>query len=75
MPAHSAVPRGAARGRGRLMNDPECNQCKKTDRDTVLRKCPVCYKYFCDEHAHLMGGRTFCSSMCADFFFFSDSDE
>ncbi len=57
------------------MEKPECVHCKKSDDETTLRKCPICFKRYCDEHAYLMSGRTFCSQPCADFFFFSDSDE
>ena len=57
------------------MEHPACGQCGKTDEQTTLRKCPICFKLFCDEHAYLMSGRTFCSQPCAEFFFFSESDE
>jgi len=57
------------------MIEEKCVQCGKGDDETTLRRCPVCYKYYCDAHAYLMGGRTFCSHPCADFFFFSDADE
>ena len=57
------------------MADHECVQCKKTEDETSLHKCPICFKYFCGEHAYLMSGRTFCSQPCAEFFFFSETDE
>jgi hypothetical protein len=65
----------AERGRKDLMADHECVHCKKTDDETSLHKCPICFKYYCNEHAYLMSGRTFCSQPCAEFFFFSDADE
>lgn len=54
---------------------PECVHCKKTEEQVTLRKCAICHKYFCDEHAHLMSGRAFCSAPCADYFFFGDPDD
>ena len=53
----------------------ECVTCKKTENETTLRKCAVCHKYYCDEHAFLYSGRSFCSKHCADYFFFADPDD
>lgn len=51
-----------------------CWQCEKSIDDALLRKCPICFKHFCEEHGHLMSGRPFCSPGCAEYFFFSDDD-
>ena len=53
----------------------ECVTCKKTADETTLRKCPVCHKYYCDDHVFLYSGRSFCSKHCADYFFFADPDD
>jgi hypothetical protein len=53
----------------------ECNVCHKSESDTRLHKCPICHKYFCEDHAHHRSGLWFCSSGCAEYFFFSDPDE
>ncbi len=52
-----------------------CTQCDRTADDTRLGKCPICFKRFCDDHQHQMSGRAFCSSQCAQYFFFADPDE
>ena len=57
------------------MNDSNCHACQKTVDETRLHKCPICFKYFCDEHSASMSGRMFCSKGCAEYFFFADEDE
>jgi hypothetical protein len=57
------------------MAEHQCVHCNKTDDETKLSKCPICFKYYCNEHAYQMSGRTFCSQPCAEFFFFSETDE
>ena len=52
-----------------------CANCEKTLDDGRLYKCPICFKVVCDEHVCLMSGREFCSSGCAQYFFFGDEDE
>jgi hypothetical protein len=52
-----------------------CVVCEKTLDDARLSKCPICFKYVCDEHAYNMSGREFCSDGCARYFFFGDEDE
>ena len=52
-----------------------CWQCEKSSDETLLTKCPVCFKHFCEEHCHNMAGRPFCSSGCAEYFFFAEADE
>lgn len=53
----------------------ECHGCKQDDKQVQLSKCPICFRYFCEEHCYLMSGRRFCSAACADYFFFSDPDD
>jgi len=53
----------------------ECIVCKRTEREVALHKCPVCMRYFCDSHRHIMAGREFCGERCAKYFFFPDDDE
>jgi hypothetical protein len=53
----------------------ECHECHKSDEETKLEKCPICFKYFCEDHAYHRSGLRFCSSGCAEYFFFSDPDE
>jgi hypothetical protein len=57
------------------MPDNECVHCKKTEGQASLHKCPICFKYYCGEHAYQLSGRTFCSQPCAEYFFFSDPDD
>lgn len=57
------------------MVEVECCECKKTEPETRLRKCPICFKHYCDDHAHQRSGVSFCSSGCAEYFFFADPDE
>ncbi len=51
-----------------------CFECQKTSDETQLSKCPTCHKRFCDDHAHRMSGRWFCSRGCAQHFFFAEPD-
>jgi hypothetical protein len=60
---------------GRRMNTNECRECKRKDTDVRLSKCPICFKYFCEDHAVQRSGLAFCSTGCAEYFFFSDPDE
>jgi hypothetical protein len=53
----------------------ECHQCGKKGTEVRLYKCPICHKYFCDEHTYLWSGRPFCSSGCAEYFFFGDEED
>jgi hypothetical protein len=52
----------------------ECHKCNASEDEKTLKKCPVCFKYFCQDCATNRGGRLFCSKYCADFFFFGDGD-
>jgi hypothetical protein len=53
----------------------ECCSCKATDDEKRLHKCPICFKYVCEDCALNRGGRLFCSKYCADFFFFGEGDD
>jgi hypothetical protein len=55
--------------------DAKCHACGKSLVEARLEKCPICFRYFCDEHGFARSGRPFCSRGCADHFFFSDPDE
>ena len=52
-----------------------CLVCKKNEDEATLNKCPVCFRYYCTDHAHLMAGREFCSQGCARYMFSPDDDE
>jgi hypothetical protein len=51
-----------------------CLTCHKTEDETPLHKCPICFKYVCGEDAYNYSGRIFCGKHCADYFFFADED-
>jgi hypothetical protein len=53
----------------------ECYDCNRTAEDTSLFKCPICFRYFCLDHAYVMSGQRFCTQLCAQYFFFSDEQE
>jgi len=53
----------------------ECHKCKKSGIKTHLRKCPICFKYFCEDHAYHRSGVSFCSKGCSEYFFFADPDD
>jgi hypothetical protein len=52
----------------------ECVHCGKNDTETSLQKCPICFKWYCEEHSYSMSGRSFCSQFCAEYFFFGEED-
>jgi hypothetical protein len=52
-----------------------CVICQKDDKESTLHKCPICFKLVCSDCARREYGRTFCSKLCADQFFFGDDDE
>jgi hypothetical protein len=52
-----------------------CHKCDKSEVDALLQKCPICFKWSCDDCGHRAYGRVFCSRRCADQFFFGDDDE
>jgi hypothetical protein len=51
-----------------------CLTCHKTEDETRLHKCPICFKYVCAEDAYNFSGRIFCGKHCSDYFFFADED-
>ena len=53
----------------------QCNECQRTEDTHRLTRCPICYKLSCQEHSYQMGGRVFCSTHCAQYFFFASPDE
>jgi hypothetical protein len=53
----------------------ECRQCRKTEEETHLSRCRVCFQHFCEEHTTVRGGVAFCSPGCATSFFSPDSDD
>ena len=52
-----------------------CEACQKGEVETLLYKCPICFKWTCDDCGKRQYGRVFCSKRCADQFFFGDDDE
>jgi hypothetical protein len=52
-----------------------CTVCSASDEMKRLRKCPICFKYVCEECGFFFAGRYFCSKGCADEFFWGGSDE
>ena len=53
----------------------QCIECNRTEDETTLHKCAICFKSFCEEHSYQVTGRMFCSRHCAEYFFFGDADE
>lgn len=53
----------------------ECVGCNVDDREIRLHKCPICFKWVCDNCAVHAFGRLFCARKCADAFFFGDDDD
>ena len=53
----------------------ECVRCQVNDQDRHLNKCPICFKWVCDDCAHRSMGRCFCGKQCSNEFFFGDDDE
>ena len=53
----------------------ECVGCAVDDRENHLNKCPICFKWACDNCAFHSFGRLFCSKKCSEQFFFGDEDE
>jgi hypothetical protein len=52
-----------------------CIVCQKSDEETTLHKCPICFKLVCDSCAVRSYGRAFCTKRCSDQFFHGDDDE
>ena len=58
-----------------MASEEKCKHCGRTTKETRLTKCPICFDYFCDDHAYLMSGRTFCGRGCAQHFFFGEEGD
>ena len=58
-----------------LVSSMNCVICDVSDQDQRLNKCPICFKWACDECGNRSMGRVFCSRSCADQFFFGDDDD
>jgi len=52
-----------------------CITCSKSDEETTLQKCPICFKIVCLDCATHEYGRLFCGKTCAHSFFFGDDDD
>ncbi|PWT91977.1 MAG: hypothetical protein C5B54_04345 [Acidobacteria bacterium] len=52
-----------------------CKICSATSEEKVVRKCPICFQYVCEQCGYFFGGRLFCNKGCADYFFFGAGDE
>jgi hypothetical protein len=53
----------------------DCIACQRNEQDARLDKCPICFKWVCEDCGHRSFGRLFCTKRCADQFFFGDDDE
>ena len=53
----------------------ECLACQVSDQDVRLHKCPICFKWSCENCSTHAFGRHFCSKKCSDEFFYGDDDE
>jgi len=53
----------------------ECVACKVSDQDVRLHKCPICFKWVCENCAIRSYGRAFCMRKCADQFFWGDDED
>lgn len=54
--------------------DQKCCHCGIGDDERRLKKCVICFRYYCEECETDRAGRSFCSKQCSDFFFFGDED-
>lgn len=52
-----------------------CKICRVSEKDKYLTQCSICKKYFCDPDAYAYGGKTFCTKICADYFFFGEEED
>ena len=59
---------------GAMPEPTTCSKCSKPEDRRPLTKCPICHKMVCDDCRYNVSGRWFCSSHCADFFFFEDEE-
>jgi endogenous inhibitor of DNA gyrase (YacG/DUF329 family) len=52
-----------------------CCSCQKDEQEVTLAKCPICFKFVCQDCGRREYGRVFCSQRCAHLFFFGDSED
>ena len=52
-----------------------CKTCRVTASEKYLTMCVICKGHYCDLHNFDFGGKTFCTKICANFFFFGDGDD
>ena len=52
----------------------ECVACHRSEDEVPLYKCPICFRFYCDDHRYSMSGREFCGQRCARYFFFPDEE-
>ena len=52
----------------------DCLTCHKDETEVRLHKCPICFRTSCEDCGRREYGRIFCSSRCADQFFFGDDE-
>ena len=52
-----------------------CEMCGTQDEDRRTQKCPICFKRFCEDCAHHVSGRSFCSRFCGEYFFFGGEED
>jgi len=52
-----------------------CVICQKDEQEVSLAKCPICFKWVCQDCGRREYGRVFCSQRCAHLFFFGDDEE
>ena len=57
------------------MENDRCQICGLEKELFMLKKCPMCHKYFCDACEYKHGGHPFCSRGCAYLFYFPDEDD
>jgi hypothetical protein len=53
----------------------ECFSCNASELDKHLHKCPICFKWSCENCSTHAFGRHFCSKKCSDEFFYGDDDD
>jgi len=58
-----------------MAEETECYKCAKKGDPVTYQRCPSCYKMVCQECRHNIRGRFFCSSHCAQFYFFESEEE
>ncbi len=51
-----------------------CSRCGEADTSLDIAKCPICFKLACRHCSVKISGRSFCSQICANYFFHGDDD-